>query len=181
VPGGSWTARTLYNFNGSEDGGNPVAGVVIGPGGVLYGTTTQGGNAACPYGCGTAFALTPPNTPGGAWTEAILYRFTGSADGSYPNASLAIDTHGVLYGTTAYGATRFGGYCDALHGCGSVFSLTPPSQPGGTWVATVLYTFIGGSGGGQPLGVIVGPNGVLYGATYGGGVNGFGTVFSLAP
>jgi|HubBroStandDraft_1064217.scaffolds.fasta_scaffold245799_2 uncharacterized repeat protein (TIGR03803 family) len=56
---------------------------------------------------------------------------------------------------------------------------------------TVLYDFNdgpdGGADGAAPTGVVLGQNGVLYGATVGGGIDacvdsfGCGTVFSLTP
>ena len=49
------------NFHGS-DGPNPAAGVVIGVGGVLYGTSEFGGA----MGYGIVFSLTPPASPGGS-------------------------------------------------------------------------------------------------------------------
>jgi len=50
----------LYAFNGGGDGANPYAGVVIGSGGVLFGTTYFGGIAAGNSGYGTVFSLSPP-------------------------------------------------------------------------------------------------------------------------
>jgi uncharacterized repeat protein (TIGR03803 family) len=52
-PGGAWTETILHNFTGA-DGANPYADVVIGSGGVLYGTTYIGGTA----NLGTVFSLT---------------------------------------------------------------------------------------------------------------------------
>ncbi len=62
---------------------NPVAGVTIGPGGVLYGTTEAGGDQSCGFGggCGTVYSLRPlaqavanAESP---WIETVLYRFQG--------------------------------------------------------------------------------------------------------
>jgi hypothetical protein len=58
---------TLYQFTGylgGPDGFYPIAPVVVGSDGVLFGATRLGGvvNATCPQGCGTAFSLTPPPT-----------------------------------------------------------------------------------------------------------------------
>jgi len=44
-----------YSFAGGSYGANPVAGVVIGPSDVLYGTTQKGGSS----NDGTVFSLTP--------------------------------------------------------------------------------------------------------------------------
>ena len=168
-PGGAWTEAVLYSFAGGSDGYGPVAGVVIGKGGVLYGTTMAGGTS----GYGTVFSLTPPASPGGVWTEAVLHSFTGyPSDGNSPHAGVAIGKGGVLYGTTSY---------DGTHGLGTVFSLTPPASPGGVWTEAVLYSF--GINGATPwTGVVaIGTGGVLYGTTSAGGTFGVGTVFSLTP
>jgi hypothetical protein len=76
--------------------------VTLAPNGSLYGVTGMGGtSSACPgyQGCGTLYELTPPTTPGGPWTETVLYSFTGGADGAYPAGSLTIGPNGVLYGS----------------------------------------------------------------------------------
>ena len=169
-PGGAWTESVLHNFTGGGDGAVPYAGVVIGSGGVLYGATPAGGGSS---DFGTVFALTPPASPGGAWTETVLHAFTGGRNGAYPYGNIAIGKSGVLYGTTAHG----GSSC-----CGTVFSLAPPASPGGDWTETVLHDFTGGSDGTDPYaGVAIGSGGVLYGTTYAGGSLGAGTVFALTP
>jgi uncharacterized repeat protein (TIGR03803 family) len=48
-------------------------------------------------------------------------------------------------------------------------------------VETDLYSFTGGSDGAEPIGVTIGPGGVLYGMTSGGGSVGGGVVFALKP
>lgn len=101
--------------------------MVVGKSGTLYGTTSAGGSAAsasaCPAsydvvfpGCGIVFELTPPSTPGGAWTETVLHSFSGQdGDGAIP-VGLTLSSSGVLYGTTSAGGTA---------GKGTVFSLVP--------------------------------------------------------
>jgi hypothetical protein len=86
-----------------------------------------------------------------------------------------VEYNGVLYGTT--GVPNDG---QVGTGYGTIFSLTPPGSPGGSWTETVLYFFTDGSDGGKPTGIVAGPGGVLYGATSTGG-SGFGTVFSFTP
>jgi uncharacterized repeat protein (TIGR03803 family) len=56
--------------------------VIIGHGGVLYGTTEGGGTS----NNGTVFSLTPPGSPGASWTETALYSFAGAPnDGANDN------------------------------------------------------------------------------------------------
>lgn len=43
--GGSWSETLLHGFSGGHDGGEPLAPVIAGPNGVLYGTTSVGGNS----------------------------------------------------------------------------------------------------------------------------------------
>ena len=169
------TLRTLYNFTGGRDGSYPLAGLIVGPNGVLYGTT-DGGTT----GNGTVFSLTPPASPGGAWTATVLHNFAGApTDGFNPMANVTISASGVLYGTTSAGGTSGGG---------TVFSLTPPESPGAAWTETVLHNFAGGDDGALPLSaVVIGRGGVLYGTAQNGGpassvcFNGCGMVFALKP
>jgi len=58
-----------------------MGGVVMTVGGVLYGTTNAGGTSQFR---GTVFGLEPPASPGGPWTEVVLHRFEGAADGRQP-------------------------------------------------------------------------------------------------
>jgi uncharacterized repeat protein (TIGR03803 family) len=166
--GGEWTPATIYNFSEFDDaGGNPQTGVVVGAGGVLYGTTTTGSST----GNGAIYSLTPPVSPGGAWSEAVIFSFPDQAP--FPNG-LVIGKEGVLYGTTA-------AYSGSENGYGTVFSLAPPASHLGAWTFTVLYAFQGGSDGDNPSAVVMGNGGVLYGATNQGGLTDNGTVFSLTP
>ncbi|MGH9205213.1 MAG: choice-of-anchor tandem repeat GloVer-containing protein, partial [Acidimicrobiales bacterium] len=95
VASGPWTQRVLYSFVGGLDGEQPVAGLLASHNGTLYGTTKLGGASSS----GTVFALTPPSSPGGAWTESVLYSFTGGSDGGTPVAGLIFGpSGGTLYG-----------------------------------------------------------------------------------
>lgn len=94
----------------------------------------------------------------------VLHNFTGSADGSVPDAGLTMDVAGNLYGTTHYGSP---------YSCGTVFKL---GHKGSGWIFTPLYSFAGGSDGCSPYArVTIGPDGSLYGTTTGT----YGTVFNL--
>ncbi|MGA2577778.1 MAG: choice-of-anchor tandem repeat GloVer-containing protein [Bryobacteraceae bacterium] len=183
-PDGSWTHEMLYNFTGAGDGGSPNAVVVVGSGSpgelVLYGTTQNGGIDSCYFGCGTVFALRPPQSHVGSWTEAVLYNFAGPpGDSAFPYAGVAIGSGGVLYGTTEMGGSS--GTTDG--GLGTVFMLTPPASSGQAWTETLLHSFDGGNSDGSysEAGVVIGPNGTLYGVTAGGGTANAGTVFALRP
>jgi len=90
----------LYNFTGGADGGSPsYAGLVRDAAGNLYGTAPTGGTKS---DFGVVFKI---DTTG---KESVLYRFKGT-DGRIPDGSLAIDSHGNLYGTTTLGGAYNGG------------------------------------------------------------------------
>lgn len=172
-----WTETTLYTFVRSV-GCYPTAGLVRDAQGNLYGTTEFGGVGPCSPGCGVVFELSPPAQKGGAWTESTLHRFA-LTDGYYPYAGLAIDSSGDLYGTTIRGGN---GPCEPTGGgCGTVFRLTPPSQPGGAWTHT-YYSFQG-TDGIAPYGTVLldERHGVLYGTASAGGAYQAGSVFEIAP
>jgi uncharacterized repeat protein (TIGR03803 family) len=150
----------LYNFTFVPDGALPTAGLMRDDAGNFYGTTSQGGSSCC---WGIVFKLDV------AGKETVLYRFTGGADGWYPNARLIRDDAGNLYGTTTYG-----GYGSNLASYGTVFKL----DSNGNY--TVLYTFTGGADGANPsAGLVQDDAGNFYGTTTYGGASGWGTVFKL--
>jgi uncharacterized repeat protein (TIGR03803 family) len=175
---GGWTERVLHSFDlKATDGANPVAGLVFGASGNLYGTTRQGGGGNCPYGgCGTVFELKPKG--GGGWTETVLHSFDlNPTDGVYPEDGLVFDGTGNLYGTTSGGGGHSGGYCSG--GCGTVFELTP--QASGLWKEKILHVFNNKDGYGPFAALILDTSGNLYGTTVQGGFYGFGLVFELTP
>jgi uncharacterized repeat protein (TIGR03803 family) len=156
--------HVIYTFQNSQDGDDPHAGLIKGGQGNFYGTTFSGGNGGF-SGNGTVFKL----APGG--TKTILYSFTGGSDGNYPGP-LVIDGSGNLFGTTQQGGVSGG--CN-MNGCGVVFEIAPEGAE------TVLYTFTGGSDGGNPMGgVLADGSGGFYGTTAGGGTGRDGTVFHVA-
>jgi hypothetical protein len=104
-----------YGDPGSQDGSQPQSPMVIGQGGVLYGVTPYGGLNDTNDGSGTIFSLTPPQSPGGAWTESILYRFTAGADGYFPGC-IVLSKQGLLYGVSDDGI---------VSKAGSVWQFTP--------------------------------------------------------
>src|SRR5260370_24220932 len=102
IPAAARTENVLYRFQGGADGSQPAAGLIADKAGNLYGTTTTVGTS----GFGTVYELSPPATPGGAWTQTTLYSFQGfltGSDGANPQSPLLMDENGNLYGTTAAG------------------------------------------------------------------------------
>ena len=166
-PGSSWTEQVIYSFKGGSDGADPKASLVLGSNGDLYGTTERGGTS----NLGTVFQLSP-STTGNGWTETVLYRFKGgTTDGALPYAPLIFGSNRELYGTTAY---------DGASGGGTVFQLSPPASPGGSWTEAVLHSFGSTGGGNLPrASLIFGSNGDLYGTTLSGGASNDGTVFKI--
>ena len=65
--GSAWTQTTLYTASYLE--AIPNGPLLFGPGGTIY-TTIEGSPAS---ELGQVIALAPPTTPGGAWTESVLY------------------------------------------------------------------------------------------------------------
>jgi uncharacterized repeat protein (TIGR03803 family) len=113
---------------------------------------------------------------------SILHQFDNSG-GYSPGGDLISDSAGNLYGTTFSGGEVSE---NCLQDCGVVFEVSPS---GGQWTYQILYSFTGGSDGGEPSGrLALDSKGNLYGtASAGGTVNetycpaGCGTVFELSP
>jgi uncharacterized repeat protein (TIGR03803 family) len=144
----------LHNFNGTNDGAVPIAGVTLANDGNYYGTTLEGGA----YNEGTVYEI----TPSGVFTT--LYSFTGGADGAEPWGGLIQATNGNLYGTTQQGGT---------YGDGTVFQVSLA----GTY--TTIAEFDGYQGANSEGNLVQGPDGNLYGVTLNGGQSGYGAFFSL--
>jgi uncharacterized repeat protein (TIGR03803 family) len=176
-PHGPWEERVLYSFTGGVDGAEPIGDVIADPAGRLYGTASSGG-----AGFGVVFQLhpAPKSKP---WPEKVLYSFTGANDGAAPYNGVAFDGRGNLVGVASLG----GDPSCAGGGCGTVFELTAPRNPAGTWSENTLYGFTGGLDGAQPLGKpIVDGKGKIFGTTSIDGVAypcyaSCGTVYELLP
>ena len=140
--------RVLKSFGETvSDGKCPLAAVIGGSDGSLYGTTREGGQ----FGYGTVFRLSKDGT-----NFSILKSFAGT-DGAHPEARLLLASDGWLYGTTAGGGgTNDYGVVFRVGGGGSGFNL--------------LFTFAGTNNGANPEGgLIEAADGRLYGTTYSGG------------
>lgn len=155
----------LYTFTGGADGSQPYDSLIGDGAGNLYGTTSAGGTGTFGGGHGVIFKF---NIATGK--ETVLYTFNGP-DGATPAGSLVRDALGNLYGTTTLGGE---------FGHGTVFELSS----GGA--LTTLYSFTGGSDGGNPYaGLIMDSAGNLWGVAAAGGSAtapaGYGTVFKITP
>lgn len=113
--------------------------------------------------------ITLAHAPGQAQTITLLHNFTGASDGAHLFSGLTMDRGGNFYGTA---------WDDGMRGGGVVFHL---SRVGSGWVLMPLYSFSGADGTFPYGGVILGPDGSLYGTTYQGGQYGYGTVYRLRP
>jgi uncharacterized repeat protein (TIGR03803 family) len=156
-PSGVYTS--LYSFGGvPNDGVGPVAPLVQGRDGYLYGTT----DSAHP-GSGTIFRI----STNGAYTS--LYTFAGyPADGSFPLGGLAAGSDGNFYGTTEGGGT---------YNFGIVFRFNPSGAE------TNLYSFgsFPNDGNFPNAGLVQGSDGNFYGTALQGGTNNEGVVFRIGP
>jgi uncharacterized repeat protein (TIGR03803 family) len=150
--------KVLHSFQGGTDGANPYSGVALDSAGNLYGTTYGGGAA----NAGVVYKVDATGH------ETVLYSFTGGADGANPYAGVVPDSAGNLYGTTYNGGGSKAGV---------VYKVSPSGQE------TVLYTFTGGTDGGNPYaGVIFDSSGNLYGTAMHGGSAGYyagGVIYKL--
>ena len=161
---GSGKFQILYNFCSAKnctDGVEPGP-LVLGRGGMVFGTTGEGGaNQA-----GTVFRM----TPAGALTT--LHAFCAQkncTDGAQPNSPLVEDKDGNFYGTTA----RQGGSANV----GTIFRINYAGA------LTTLHSFCaerhcpdGENAGG---GLTLASDGSLYGAAVSGGVYYNGLIYNI--
>jgi uncharacterized repeat protein (TIGR03803 family) len=188
-----WQFSIWHTFTGGRnDGAGPVEGLILGPGGTLYGVTAYGGT----NNAGTVYRFNPTAVR----PFSLVYNFL-KTDFWMPEAGLVLANDGNLYGsTTQAGNLGLGG---------GIFRLTPQGQftrvaglfdfpstqapliqaSDGNLYGTIplfehydgsvfrvgtsccfdtIYTFTLADFGTNPVGALVqGPNGNLYGVTNG--------------
>ena len=171
-PGGLWEKTVLYALNDDgTDGVFPNGGLQISSRGVVYGTTSLGGEYF-----GVLFSLAPSFETGAPWVYTVLHQFGATNDGSEPECGLTLSPQGVLYGSTEAGG--------ANTSQGTVFSYDTTVQVN---PYSVLLFFNGSDGEAPQTPPVLGPNGVLYGnATLGGRrlipkTKSYGTIYQLTP
>src|SRR5260370_20349137 len=127
-----WREKIRHSFQGgSNDGSDPLAGIVFDAAGNIYGTTEFGGTN--PLG-GTVYELVAP-VGTGSYKERVLWKFD-QTDGYEPVYSLIVDSAGNLYGTTPQGGSN---------ACGVVFKVNVPAA----WTTTTLTSLLNPSTYGQ--------------------------------
>jgi uncharacterized repeat protein (TIGR03803 family) len=136
----------LYAFAG-RGGQDPTGPFVLGNDGNFYGMTVSGGT----YGLGTIFKV----TTNGTLTYLVNFNGTNGANENpieyQPNyGPLVLATDGNFYGTTPSGGAS---------NDGTIFMMTPSGT------LTTLYSFIGGTNGANPTGLIQAKDGNFFGTT----------------
>lgn len=132
--------------------GGPQIGAVAN--GMLYGTL--------PYsGAGVLFRLSVTGTG-----YTVLHDFTAARDGSAPDARLAINASGTLFGTTPGGGA---------YGGGTAWDYTAAGK------FVVTHNFGNGGDGAAPMQGPVLLGGALYNATGEGAIGGSGNIYRLSP
>jgi uncharacterized repeat protein (TIGR03803 family) len=145
----------LHNFSGNPDGAYPYGNLLLGANDTLYGTTEGGG--ANNYGTLFSCSLNGNVT--------VIHNFSGT-DGEYPYGNV-IEANDTLYGVT------YGGGANTY---GVIFKCTTSGTLG------VLYNFTGTGGDAEyPYNsLVLASNDTLYGSTYYGGAQGYGTLYSCS-
>ncbi len=177
----------LHSFLVTEDDGvTPMAALLTGSDGALYGTTDGGGSGGGHNG--TVFKLNPDGSG-----YQTLHSFPDQrGDGRMPRSRLLEGRDGALYGTTQSGGAKDAGTVFKLNRDGSGYrilhtfsgSLGLRPDPNGrmSGVQNGGPTKFSDEGDGSgPTGLVTGSDGALYGTTEFHGRNGGGTAFKLNP
>lgn len=153
---GDGRLTALHTFTG-PDGRSPEGPLTLGIDGWLYGTTMGGGAG----GLGEIFKISP------AGEFVVVHSFAADLDGGLggPHGQLVSDGQGNFYALGRVGSND------------SVFEMAADGR------FTVLGVFKGPELGKAPNALTLGPDGVLYGTTFGapGGAPQSGSVFALRP
>lgn len=166
--------NTIYSFQDTTDGAKPLAPVIIGSDGYLYGTTsavdyiTVNGNQVTTQG--SVFRLAADGT------ETPLYFFGQKGgttpDGITPNTRVVEGPDGSLYGATQSSIQN------GCSGCGMIYKVTA----GGS--ETIINSFSSSSFATNHAGVVseltLGDDGLLYGNVGYGGPNVCGLTYRMS-
>lgn len=149
----------LLDFAGLTNGRNP-RGDLFFDGAYLYGMTSVGGSD----NFGTLFKILPSGTG-----YVKLLNFDSINNGRNPMGSVISD------GTYLYGMTSGSGTSSSTS-FGTIFKI----KPDGTAYSRLLV-FDGAAKGRYPHGSLVSDGTYLYGMSYNGGIDNFGTLFKIIP
>jgi uncharacterized repeat protein (TIGR03803 family) len=144
----------LLDFAGAN--GSLPYGSLISDGTFLYGMTYSGGN-----GYGTVFRIKTDGT-----ADTTLLNFLGTTNGGNPYGYLLTDAT-FLYGMTTLGGTN---------GMGTIYKIKTDGSG-----YSKLLEFSGTANGSDPGGALISDGNFLYGTTYYGGMNNYGTIFKIKP
>jgi len=168
--GSSWTKTILHAFDQNDDGGVPSP-LMRDSAGNLFGVTSQNG----PDNYGTIWELSPTQN---GWVFNVLYSFGFMNVAILGPFAPVMDASGALYGVNNEGGTN---NCGGMFSepCGNIYKLTPT---GNGWTYTDIHDFAYDDGGCLPVGSLaLDADGNIYGATYGCGAGGVGTVWEFTP
>ncbi|HTP25033.1 MAG TPA: choice-of-anchor tandem repeat GloVer-containing protein [Anaeromyxobacteraceae bacterium] len=163
------TPTVLFNFDGAH-GAVPVFGSLIADAyGDLFGVTSGGGASDL----GTVFEIRkdPSTSTGYASTPIVLVSFDGT-NGAGPVGGLIADANGNLFGTAGTGGASDLGTAFEIH-------KDPSTSTGYANAPIVLAGFDGTNGSDPGASLIADASGNLFGTTFLGGAQGFGTVFEI--
>jgi uncharacterized repeat protein (TIGR03803 family) len=146
----------------NEDGATPVAALLDGEDGLLYGVASVGGA----HGVGTVFSMTPDGT-----VFTTLHDFETN-NGSQPSATPTLGTDGKLYGTTSAGGTNSTGTATSF---GTIWSMARDGT-----AFTKVYSFDGTAGASPNSAMLQLSSSAFVGTTSTAGRCGEGTVFRLS-
>lgn len=150
---------SLHDFTGNANGIQPRAGVVEGPDGNFYGTTSQGGSGLV----GTVYKMTP------AGVVTTLHEFTGPDGWSPQGGSLVMGHDGYFYGVAREGGST------PTNGVAFKIGLD------GDFVLLHEFAFADGA---HPMGLLLRPDGTFLGVAESGipsADTAWGTLFSMTP
>jgi len=198
------THKVLHAFGQGLDGSNPTTPIEVD--GTLYGVaeTRGAGGAGAIYAVplatgvesvaysftganalesneglnvsqGKVFAAIAQGGSASAGEVVSISPLTGSVSqvASFDGAAVRYPSAGLVQaGSYLYGTSKEGGPT----GSGTVYRLDPA-----TGATSVVYNFTGGKDGFSPYSALVNDGPDLVGTTYGGGLYGNGTVFSVSP
>ncbi|MEP7169577.1 MAG: choice-of-anchor tandem repeat GloVer-containing protein, partial [Bacteroidota bacterium] len=151
------TFTKLLDFNFSN-GTTPIGSLIQAINGMLYGVTLEGGL----YDLGVIFSFNLSNN-----TYTDIFDFDGPLGNNPMGGLIQLSTNNKLYGMTDGGGN--GG-----HGVLYSFDITNSTY-------TVEINFNGTNGDGSSGRLLEATNGLLYGTTYYGGINGDGNLISFDP